>query len=134
MRYLTVLICIFMGVAALAQLDSADQEALQKTQELLRNKTERSKAIQTSESSQKVDKHVDSLFGDSSAAKEGIYDLAADIFADLVKQSGGDADKMQQLIQEYQRDPAAFAAKWSPEQKAKLKGLSEKVKVPAGNP
>ncbi|MBI2605332.1 MAG: hypothetical protein HYW49_04550 [Deltaproteobacteria bacterium] len=45
----------------------------------------------------------------------------------LVKESGGDPEKMRTLIEEAKKNPSAFAARFSPAQKAKLNAVAEKI-------
>ena len=112
-----------------AQLDAYDQEALQKTQELLKNSVERNQAIQKDDKAKAVDKHVQQMFGGDAQATDDIYKLAAELFADLAKDSKGDPEAMKKFLEEFHRDPAAFAKQWTPEQLHRLKELSNKVKV-----
>lgn len=133
MKYSILITVFFLAQIGHSQeLDQYDQKALQQTMDLLKNQNEREKAIKGDAAAEKADAYAKDLFGNAGGSNE-LYELAADLFADMAKQSGGDVDKMKALVEQYQRDPAAFAEKWSPEQKQKLKGLSDKVKVPASN-
>jgi hypothetical protein len=59
--------------------------------------------------------------------KAEVYQLASELFATIANESGGDPEKMKALLAEAQRSPAAFINKFSPEQKAKLSGIANKV-------
>ncbi len=131
---LPLVVAVFLISNQSQAWDQYDEEALQKTIQLLKNKTERENSIKGDEEAGKADAYTKNLFGGDSKSTNAVYELAADVFADLAKQADGDADKMKALIEQFQRDPAAFADKWSPEQKKRLKEISTKVKVPASNP
>jgi len=100
------------------------EEALRKTQELLRDPSAREKiGKQTSEGREAMNQ-AESL-GGSTENTEEIYDLAADIFADLVHQTNGDPDKIKELLKKAQKNPEDFAKHFSDSQKAKLKEISK---------
>lgn len=131
MRRLIVLL-VLLSIPALAEgLDSYDQEALQKTQELLNNPKERNQAIQADPNAIKADKNAQSLFDGDKQSTDEIYKLASEVFGDVAKDTGGDAEAMKKLLMRYQNDPAGFAKTWTPQQLEALKKLSEKVRLPA---
>lgn len=121
-----------LPIAYAQHLDSASQEALQKTQELLKDPAARRQAIKGDPKGQSADKMVDQISG-GGTAKEDVYGLASDVFAELVKETGGDAKKMEDLLAQFARNPAAFTERWTPEQRARLKALAEKLN-PHNNP
>ena len=100
-----------------------------KTQELLRNKAARDKANKTinAKAAQKADQFAGQTVGNNPEAKEQMYGLAADVFEILVKDANGDPEKMQEMLTQYLLNPAAFAAKLTPEQQAKLRNISGSV-------
>ena len=109
------------------ELDSASQEALQKTQQLLTNMSQRQEAIVKDPKAKAPDSMAEQAVGFSGGAKEDVYQLASEVFADLVKQTNGDGKKMQEIISEFKRNPAGFAEKWTPEQKARLKTIADQI-------
>lgn len=111
-------------------LSSQDKEALQQTQEFLKNSKERSQYVNQNKDAKKADDMVTQLFGGDAAASEEVYALAAEVMANVVKDANGDVDKMQAAMKKFATDPSSFAASWTPEQKAKLSKLAEKVKRP----
>lgn len=111
------------------KLDQHSQEALKKTQELLNSSQQRQEAINSDPQAKKADDFVKNLTGNSNASSE-IYELAAEVFASVVKDAQGDPAKMQEAISKFSRDPASFANQWTPEQKQKLKELSGKLPQP----
>jgi hypothetical protein len=127
------LIALLSYTFALAEdsdgLDKASQEALLKTQQMLSDPKLRKDAISKDTKAQEVDAKVQSLAGSSGSA-DAIYGLSADIMDSLVKESKGDPVIMQKLINEAMKDPAGFAEKWTPEQKAKLKAIAHDIPDP----
>lgn len=89
------------------ELDSASTEALSKTQKLLTTPNLRDKAIHESAAAQTVDAQVRALAGNE-ANTEQIYGLSNEIFADLVKETGGDPVKMQEILSRAKDDPKTF--------------------------
>ncbi len=60
--------------------------------------------------------------------KEEIYDLATRLMEKITLESNGDAAKMQALLMEAQKNPQAFYDKmFSKEEKARVRGVAEKV-------
>lgn len=117
--------------AVVAQdLGEAEQQGLKQTQELLRDKSQRDAFIKKDAAAKKADDVLNQLGGGNEQFNAEAYQLASEVFEVLAKESGGDPAKMNKAVQEYLRDPAAFAKKFSPEQKAKLKQLGEKVSKP----
>ena len=125
---------LFSASLVQAQLDASDQEALQKTQELLRNKSQRDHAIQQSPGAQQAVEFLQQLTGGDAKMSEDIFALAADVFSILVTESAGDVSKMNEALEKFKRAPAQFASKWTPEQKARLKKLAERLEKPAMAP
>lgn len=111
-------------------LDAASQDALEKTQQLLTNRIDREEAIKKDPKAQRADGMVQSLFGADASSSDAVYQLASEVFSQIVRESNGDAKDMQKRLESFKRDPAAFAASWTPEQKAKLKALSDKIQHP----
>lgn len=112
-----------------SSLDSSSSKALSQTQNLLTDPSARAKAIKGDGQAESADSYVNNLTGGNAQTNNDVYDLASEVFANVVKDAHGDPKKMQAEMEEFQRDPAAFAAKWTPEERAKLKALS--LKMPA---
>lgn len=73
-----------------------------------------------------IDRQVQSIAGSSQLAQE-IYGIAAAVFADLARSSGGDAARMSDTLERAKSDPAGFAARLSPETLQRLRELSTKI-------
>lgn len=132
-----VVFLVIMGILshvgpALAQGDQADiQKALKLTQEMLKDPEERKNEISKSEDKKAADQSVKDIAG-SEANEQAIYELAASVLGTLMSETGGDMDKVQQMLDEGMKNPESFAKKWSPEEVKKLHALSQKV--PAKSP
>lgn len=89
-------------------LDSASQEALQKTNDLLKDKKQREEFIKTDSQAQKANQYANEVAG-SPENTQKVYDLSAQIFERLVKKYNGDVDKIKTVIEKAQKDPKGFA-------------------------
>ncbi len=112
---------------ASTSIDNASSKALSQTQDLLNNPEARNKAIQGNSRAESADSFVKKVTGGNAQTSNEVYGLAADVFANVVKDAHGDPKKMQEEIDKFEKDPAAFAAAWTPEQRAKLKELSQRL-------
>lgn len=110
-------------------MDPVSQEALKKTQQMLRDAKERSKAVSQDPQAGWMDNHVRSLGGSETNTQE-IYGLAADVLENIAQEANGDPAKMMELLDRAKKDPNGFAARFTPEQKAKLKELGQKLPNP----
>lgn len=128
--HLLTFVLLALSFPSHGELDEHDQKALKETQTLLKDREQRRNAINENQKTRDADQNVKNLFGGSEALTDEAYALAAEVLANVVKSADGDARKMQEMMTEFHRDPAAFAATWTPEQKAKLKALAEKLGKP----
>ena len=108
-------------------LDASSSKALSQTEDLLNNSDARNKAIQGNSQAEAADSFVKKVTGGNAQTSNEVYGLAADVFANIVKDAHGDPKKTQEEINLFEKDPSAFAAKWTPEQRAKLKALSQRL-------
>lgn len=107
-------------------LDAASAEALAATLKLLQDPAARVGAIGSDPKAAATDRQVRSLAGSDKVTQE-MYELAAQIFSELTRASGGDVQKMVQSLQRGQSDPAGFAAMLSPQTLQKLREISTKI-------
>jgi hypothetical protein len=128
MKTLLLLALLLGSVAPLhAQtLDPASQEALAATLGLLRDPARRGPAIAGNPQAAGIDTQIQGLAGSSELAQQ-IYELAAEVFNDLTRSSGGDVGKMSRTLEDAQRDPAAFAAMLSPATLQRLREIAVKI-------
>lgn len=85
---------------------------------------ERQEIIKNDPKAKEADQVVKETGGPHS---EEVYKLAAEVMQTLAVEAKGDPDKMEELLEKARRDPASFADKFSPTQKARLKILAEKI-------
>jgi hypothetical protein len=107
-------------------LDAASEEALAATLQMLTDPALRGPAIAGSPQGAAADQQIQALAG-SPALTEEIYALAAQIFDELARASGGDARQMLQTLERGQSDPAGFAALLSPATLQRLRELSTRI-------
>jgi hypothetical protein len=108
------------------ELDSASLEALTRTQALLQDKGQRGEALKNNQQGQALDAQLSSLVG-TGADKEAIYAIAAEVFAQLVQETGGDAAKMNQILEEAQRNPEEFAKRLNAAQRAQVSDIAARA-------
>lgn len=107
-------------------LDPASQEALAATLGLLRAPALRGPALAGNPQAAGIDKQIQGLTGSPELAQQ-MYELAAEIFNDLTRNSGGDVGKMSRALEDAKRDPAAFAAMLSPATLQRLREIAVKI-------
>lgn len=136
-RYLTVLtILLWSGfvVTETAADDSDDtelqahaaatQQALQQTQQMLRDARLRDEAVQKDPQARAAHETARKAAG-SEQNLNAMYDLSADVMETVNKESGGDPVKMQKLMNEASKNPEGFAKRFTPAQRAKLKAIAD---------
>ena len=120
---------LLLGATPLAAqtLDPASQEALAATLQMLRDPGLRGPAISANPQAAGVDRRVQGLVGGSPQLAQEFYELAAEIFGDLTRNTGGDVAKMNEALDRAQSDPAGFAALLSAATLERLRALSVKI-------
>ena len=103
-----------------------NQQAANKAKELLNNPAMLEQYIQQHSEAQAADQKVRSL-GGNEANTQKIYQMASEIFAQLVQQYNGDPNAMLNAMMQAQQNPEAFAASFTPAQKAQLKALAKDI-------
>lgn len=124
-----LLLALILGAAAplhAQTLDPASQEALAATLGLLRDPALRGTAIAGNRQAAGFDQQIQGLAGSPELAQQ-LYELAADVFADLARNSGGDVGTMSRTLEDAGRDPAAFAALLSPATLRRLREIAVKI-------
>ena len=107
------------------QLKSDDQWALQQVQKMLTNPIERQQEIGNSPAAQ--DAHKDALQAVGSSNIDELYAISAIVMEDLVRMSGGDALKMQVILQNAKSNPGGFYGMLSPRAIEAIKKLAPKA-------
>jgi len=98
---------LFAAPAFAEDLDAASQQALQQTQDLMKNDSARQQVIDQSPELRKMDGKVGDLVG-SPANKDKMYDISAGVMKKLTEEGGGDPEKMKALLEEAQKNPEKF--------------------------
>jgi hypothetical protein len=126
MKYILLFVLMF-GYLVSAQVPQEQQQPVQQTQELLKNKGARDAAIKGNAKAEAADSYVKQLTGGSTAVSQDVYELATEIFTWMADRAKGDPEKMQKEIEEFSSNPNAFAASWPADKQAKLKELAQKL-------
>ncbi len=108
-------------------LDPASQEALAATLGMLRDPAQRAAALGANPQAPGLDARVQAMVGGSPQLTQEVYELAAEIFGDLTRASGGDLGKMNAELERATADPAGFAALLSPATLARLRALAVRI-------
>jgi hypothetical protein len=119
-----ILSLLLPSIPALA-LDNASNTALKQTQQMMTDPNQRQKTLDTDPRAKAMDTAARQAVGDQNAAD--VYQLASELMGTLADESGGDPVKMMELLQQAQRDPQSMEGKFTPEQKAKIKAMSERM-------
>jgi hypothetical protein len=129
MRKLIVLLAILLSFPLIAEeLDSASQEALSQTQALMKNQSERQKYVNAHPDAKAADKKIDDLTLDP-ILKEKFYDVSGDIFANMVKKTGGDAEKQKEMLNEAAKNPEAFYNQLTPDEQNQIRSLANQIQM-----
>lgn len=119
------------GAWAGDELDEMTESSIGKTINLMTDPTARKAALAKDPKGQAADTQAREIAG-SEANTDEMYRLASDIFNTIARESGGDPQKMSQLMQAAAANPEAFAAGLNPAQQAKLKALANQVEATRG--
>lgn len=107
-----------------------NQQALQQTQDLLVNPAERQKAINADPKAKANDAKVQQLLG---ADSHKAYELSAQLMSTIVAQTGGDPQKMQQLMLELQSNPHALEKLLTPAQRDQIRKMASDLEARKGS-
>lgn len=130
-RILLILTAFLIGpFPAFAQMDKHDNQALQKTQGLLKDQKQRDAFIKSDRNAQAADAQLKAVLGNNPQMTEEAYALAAEVLAEMTRKHQGNPDAMAKDLEKFSKDPAAFLSQWSPEQREKLKSLAERAPKP----
>ena len=127
---LAVLGLILVTSPAFAGDDPKKDVALIQTQQLLTSPVQRQQALDKDPRAKAMDGAARQAVGDQNMGD--VYELASDLMGTLAQESGGDPVKMMELLQEAQKNPELLEKKFTPEQRAKIKAISQRL--PAATP
>jgi hypothetical protein len=112
--------------SAAQALDSAAAEALATTLRMLADPASRAQVVASDPAAAAIDRQVQGMAGSAQLVQE-VYGLAAEVFADLARSTGGDARRLNEALERAQSDPAAFAAMLRPETLERLRALATRI-------
>lgn len=107
-----------------------NEQALQQTQDLLVNPAERQKALNADPAAKANDAKVQQLLG---ADSQKAYELSAQLMSTIVAQTGGDPQKMQQLMLELQSNPHALEKLLTPTQRDQIRKMASDLEARKGS-
>ena len=107
-------------------LDPAAAEALAATLRMLADPAARGQILATDPNAAAVGRQVQGMAGSSQLAQE-VYGLAAEVFADLARSTGGDPRQLSAALERAKTDPAGFAAMLRPETLDRLRALATRI-------
>lgn len=107
-----------------------NQQALQQTQEVLINPAERQKALNADPKAKATDSKVQQLLG---ADTQKAYELSSQLMSTIVAQTGGDPQKMQQLMLELQSNPHALEKLLTPAQRDQIRKMASDLEAKKGS-
>ncbi len=103
-----------------------DVDALQKTQELLKDAKAREAYAKEHPEAQNALDQVKKLGGTEGNSDE-MFSISAEIMQSIVAESGGDVEKMQAMIAQATKNPEAFFNQLSADQKAKIRKVAGEI-------
>ena len=107
-------------------LDPASADALAQTLRMLTDPAARAGAIAGSPGGAEQDRALQRLATSPQLTQE-VYALAAEVFADLTRGTGGDVTSMLAALDRGRSDPAGFAALLSPQTLGRLRDLAARL-------
>jgi hypothetical protein len=106
----------------------AFSDPLGQTQDLLKDPQKRNAFIQQDTQANEVNKKVNQVAGSPEVSNQ-IYNLSADVFAEIHKITGGDPEKMNKLLQDAAKDPSVLGNALSEDQRKKLKEIATQIET-----
>ncbi len=110
-------------------LEPATEQALRETQQGLTNPAERAKMIQGDAKAEAYDAKVKSMLGDQS---EGAYQISSGLMETIVSQTGGDQEKMQEIMSKLLANPQALEQYLTPAQREKIRTMASEMEKKKG--
>jgi hypothetical protein len=124
-RLLVATIVLALSAPAHAQsLDAASTEALAAALNALQDPSARAAALSGNPQAGVVDQQIQAFAG---GLTPDVYALAAQVFAELVRNTGGDVGRLSDVIGRARTDPSAFAAMLSPVTLDRLRELASRI-------
>jgi len=131
----TILMILFLNFMSLAQqpLDSHVDYGVKETQKLLVNPEQRKQTFEDPNAN-KANQDLQKLTGGDVVIDQEIWELTAELVPMLAGEGNGDPAQMVKFLDDMKRNPTSFAGKFTPEQRAKLKAIAEKIQKAKAKP
>ncbi|MCB0367985.1 MAG: hypothetical protein KDD45_00750, partial [Bdellovibrionales bacterium] len=106
--------------------ESVDQDAVKKTQELLKNRESVKEITKKDAKAKNADDLAKQVAGSEEDTQE-LYNIAAEVLPTLLKMNNNDPEKAATALAEYSKNPEKFLSKLPKETRDKIKALSQKI-------
>ncbi len=133
-RLLFIVLAMDLVTTPFAYAEEDVDPAIKDVQDVLRTQSKRDEVIKADTKAQQADAFALQAVGGNQNLKNDVYDVSADIMATVHKLSGGDAAKMNALLQKALQNPGEFLKSLPADQQAKIRDIAaktEKQKAPA---
>ncbi len=120
-----------VGAEPMGANEPATQEALRKTQEGLTNPAARTQMLKGDTKGQAQDAKVRQMLGTNT---EGAYKLSSEILEKIVVEAGGDATKMQAIVNQLMSNPQALEKYLTPAQRDEIRRMATDLEKKKGSP
>ena len=100
--------------------------AYKEAQQLLTNKEERQKVIQSSDKAKQSDEYADKVVMGDAESKDKLYKISADVLGNF---SSDDPEVANKALAQAAKDPAAFLKSLTPEQKKAIQELAQSIEA-----
>lgn len=127
MTRFALIFTLLLGNPLWADELGATDEALKKTQDLLKNPDQREKAAMQSPEGLKSLENLKKITGGDAQMEQEIWELTAEIMPLLTGDAKGDPAKMNELLDAAKLNPAEFANRFPAAQREKLRQIAEKL-------
>lgn len=110
--------------------EPATQEALRKTQESLTNPAARNEILKGDTKAQAQDAKVRQMLGNNT---EGAYKLSSEVLEKIVVEAGGDATKMQTIVNQLMSNPQSLEKYLTPAQRDEIRRMATDIEKKKGS-
>lgn len=110
--------------------ESATQEALRRTQDSLTNPAARTQILKGDAKGQAQDAKVRQLLGTNT---EGAYKLSSEVLEKIVIEAGGDAAKMQAIVNQLMANPQSLEKYMTPAQREEVRRMANDIENKRGS-
>ena len=129
------LFILFVSLMSFAQkpVDQHVESGVKETQKLLVDPAKR-KEIFGDPKANKANQDLQKLTGGDAQIDQEIWELASELVPMLAGEGNGDPAQMLKMLDDMKRNPTSLAGKFTPEQRAKLKAIADKIQKTKSKP